>query len=97
MPNARPVKPSLQAKSTKDGPPVIARFGPACSCAMYTAQEQRGGLKEMYNDGGFSGATIERPAFQRLLADVGKGRIDVVVVYKVDRLTRSHATIKTPS
>ena len=51
----------------------------------------------MYNDGGFSGATIERPAFQRLLADVGNGRIDVVVVFKVDRLTRSHATIKTPS
>ena len=97
---------------------VIARFGPACSCAIYTrksseegleqdfnsldAQREAGeafiasqkhegwtALKEMYNDGGFSGATIERPAFQRLLADVGKGRIDVVVVYKVDRLTRS--------
>jgi site-specific DNA recombinase len=94
---------------------VIARFGPACSCAIYTrksseegleqdfnsldAQREAGeafiasqkhegwtALKEMYNDGGFSGAT---PAFQRLLADVGKGRIDVVVVYKVDRLTRS--------
>jgi site-specific DNA recombinase len=43
----------------------------------------------MYGDGGFSGATIERPAFQRLLADVREGSIDVVVVYKVDRLTRS--------
>ena len=37
----------------------------------------------------FSGATMERPAFQRLLSDVGAGRVDVVVVYKVDRLTRS--------
>jgi DNA invertase Pin-like site-specific DNA recombinase len=43
----------------------------------------------MYDDGGFSGATIERPAFQRLLVEVGDGKIDVVVVYKVDRLTRS--------
>ena len=43
----------------------------------------------MYDDGGFSGATMERPAFQRLLSDVSAGKIDVVVVYKVDRLTRS--------
>ncbi len=43
----------------------------------------------MYDDGGYSGGTIERPAFQRLLTDVGEGKIDVVVVYKVDRLTRS--------
>ena len=43
----------------------------------------------MYDDGGYSGATMERPAFQRLLADVGAGKVDVVVVYKVDRLTRS--------
>src|SRR5262249_51838986 len=43
----------------------------------------------MYDDGGFSAATMERPAFQRLLADLSAGAIDVVVVYKVDRLTRS--------
>ena len=43
----------------------------------------------MYDDEGFSGATLERPVFQRLLKDVSAGRIDVVVVYKVDRLTRS--------
>ena len=43
----------------------------------------------IYDDGGFSGATMERPAFQRLLLDVSAGKIDVVVVYKVDRLTRS--------
>ena len=43
----------------------------------------------MYDDGGISGATLERPALQRLLADIAAGRIDTVVVYKVDRLTRS--------
>jgi site-specific DNA recombinase len=42
-----------------------------------------------YDDGGVSGGTIERPALQRLLADIAQGKIDIVVVYKVDRLTRS--------
>jgi len=46
-------------------------------------------VAERYADGGFTGANIERPAFQRLLADVEAGKIDVVVVYKVDRLSRS--------
>ena len=45
-------------------------------------------VDERYDDGGFTGANIERPAFQRLLADVEAGKIDVVVVYKVDRLSR---------
>ena len=44
-----------------------------------------------YDDGGFSGGTLERPALQCLLADIRAGRIDIVVVYKVDRLTRSLA------
>ena len=44
-----------------------------------------------YDDGGFSGGTLERPALQCLLADIRAGRIDTVVVYKVDRLTRSLA------
>jgi site-specific DNA recombinase len=44
-----------------------------------------------YDDGGYSGGNIERPALQRLLDDVDAGRIDVVVVYKIDRLTRSLA------
>ena len=43
----------------------------------------------MYDDGGLSGGTLERPALRRLLADIEAGRIDTVVVYKVDRLTRS--------
>jgi DNA invertase Pin-like site-specific DNA recombinase len=48
-------------------------------------------LRAGYDDGGFSGATIGRPALQRLLADITAGRVDIVVVYKIDRLTRSLA------
>jgi site-specific DNA recombinase len=44
---------------------------------------------EFYDDGGFSGGNLERPALKRLMADVEAGKIDVVVVYKVDRLSRS--------
>src|SRR6201990_791523 len=60
------------------------------SCEAFIASQKREGwalVGEMYDDGGFSGATMERPAFQRLLSDVSGGKIDVVVVYKVDRLT----------
>jgi len=46
-------------------------------------------LTKHYDDGGYSGGTMERPGLQRLLADVDSGLIDVVVVYKIDRLTRS--------
>ena len=46
-------------------------------------------LPNHYDDGGVSGATMNRPALQRLLADIQGGRIDVIVVYKVDRLTRA--------
>lgn len=46
-------------------------------------------LKEHYDDGGFSGGTMERPALERLLTDIQSGKIQTVVVYKVDRLTRS--------
>ena len=45
--------------------------------------------KNRYDDGGLSGGNMERPALQGLLADIRAGRIDIVVVYKVDRLTRS--------
>jgi DNA invertase Pin-like site-specific DNA recombinase len=48
-------------------------------------------LRAKYDDGGFSGGNTDRPALQRLLEDVGAGKIDVIVVYKVDRLTRSLA------
>ncbi|MGA7866998.1 MAG: recombinase family protein, partial [Stellaceae bacterium] len=48
-------------------------------------------LRATYDDGGFSGATMDRPALQQLLADITAGRVDTVVVYKIDRLTRSLA------
>jgi len=46
-------------------------------------------LPQRYDDGGFTGGNMERPALQRLLADIGAGKIDLVVCYKVDRLSRS--------
>jgi site-specific DNA recombinase len=46
-------------------------------------------LKEIYDDGGISGGTMDRPALQRLLTDIQEGKVNTVVVYKVDRLTRS--------
>jgi DNA invertase Pin-like site-specific DNA recombinase len=48
-------------------------------------------LRTKYDDGGFSGGNTDRPALQRLLDDVRSGKVDVIVVYKVDRLTRSLA------
>ena len=61
-------------------------------CAAYIKSQASEGwvlIKERYDDGGISGGTLERPALQRLLQDIAAGRIDIVVVYKVDRLTRS--------
>src|SRR5437660_5620700 len=46
-------------------------------------------LRAGYDDGGFSGASMDRPALQRLLSDITAGRVDTIVVYKIDRLTRS--------
>ena len=46
-------------------------------------------LPRIYDDGGFSGGTLERPGLKALLADIEAGKVDVVVVYKVDRLTRA--------
>lgn len=46
-------------------------------------------VRDRYDDGGFSGGTLERPALKRLLADAEDGLVDVVVVYKIDRLSRS--------
>src|ERR1700751_3635182 len=64
----------------------------ACE-AFITSQRQEGWvcLRAAYDDGGFSGATIDRPALQQLLAALTAGRVDIVVVYKIDRLTRSLA------
>jgi site-specific DNA recombinase len=46
-------------------------------------------LPAHYDDGGYSGRTMERPALTRLLADIEDGQVDAVVVYKVDRMTRA--------
>src|ERR1700730_2570047 len=64
----------------------------ACE-AFVNSQRHEGWMcqRAAYDDGGFSGATIDRPALQQLLADITTGRIDIVVVYKIDRLTRSLA------
>jgi site-specific DNA recombinase len=62
------------------------------SCEAYIASQKAEGwlpVADRYDDGGFSGGTMERPALQRLLADVKAGKVDVIVVYKIDRLSRS--------
>ena len=60
------------------------------ACLAYIGrQEGWTVVDDHYDDGGFTGANTERPAFQRLLEDIDAGRIDIVVVYKVDRLSRS--------
>jgi DNA invertase Pin-like site-specific DNA recombinase len=62
------------------------------ACEAYIASQRSEGwaaIREPYDDGGVSGGTLERPALQRLLADVEAGLIDVIVVYKIDRLSRS--------
>ena len=62
------------------------------ACEAYVASQRSEGwalIREPYDDGGFSGGTLERPALKRLLADIEEGLVDVVVVYKIDRLSRS--------
>lgn len=62
------------------------------ACEAYIASQRAEGwtlVPDYYDDGGISGGTLERPALKRLLADIEAGKIDVVVVYKIDRLSRS--------
>src|SRR5262249_16703107 len=62
------------------------------ACESYIASQKAEGwclIPEHYDDGGVSGATLERPALQRLLTDIESQRVDVVVVYKIDRLCRA--------
>ncbi len=64
------------------------------ACAAYILSQRHEGwqlVPDLYDDGGFTGGNIDRPGLKQLLADVRAGRVDVVVVYKVDRLTRSLA------
>ena len=62
------------------------------ACGAYIASQRSEGwslVRDHYNDGGISGGTLERPGLKCLLEDIEEGLIDVVVVYKIDRLSRS--------
>ena len=62
------------------------------ACAAFILSQKHEGwsaLPALYDDGGYSGGSMERPALKRLMADIEAGQVDVVVVYKVDRLTRA--------
>ena len=62
------------------------------ACSAYIASQRHEGwklIKKRYDDGGISGGTLERPGLKALLADVESGLIDMIVVYNIDRLTRS--------
>ena len=64
------------------------------ACVAYIASQRHEGwslVPEYYDDGGYSGGSMDRPALKQLLADVAAGKVDTIVVYKVDRLTRSLA------
>jgi site-specific DNA recombinase len=62
------------------------------ACAAFVVSQKHEGwtvLPTLNDDGGYSGGTLDRPALERLLTDIADGKVDVVVVYKIDRLTRS--------
>ncbi|WP_149589846.1 recombinase family protein [Tabrizicola flagellatus] len=64
------------------------------ACEAYIASQRSEGwvlVRDKYDDGGISGGTLERPGLKRLMADIEDGLVDVVVVYKIDRLSRSLA------
>ncbi|TXH17261.1 MAG: recombinase family protein [Gammaproteobacteria bacterium] len=64
------------------------------ACAAYALSQKHEGWElicERYDDGGFSGGNMERPGLKRLMADVAAGKVDIILVYKIDRLTRSLA------
>lgn len=62
------------------------------ACASFALSQRHEGwvlLKDRYDDGGFSGGNMDRPGLQHLLADVESGKVDIILLYKIDRLTRS--------
>ena len=66
------------------------------ACESYIASQKHEGwfqLPDNYDDGGFTGGNMDRPALKRLMDDIKSGLIDTVVVYKVDRLSRSLAEL----
>ena len=81
-------------KSTEDG--LLQEFNSLDAqyeaCAAYALSQRHEGwtvVPERYDDGGFSGGNMQRPGLVRLLADIAAGKIDIILVYKIDRLTRS--------
>lgn len=83
-------------KSTEEGldQPFNSLDAQREACAAFILSQAHEGwelVNEHYDDGGWSGGNMARPAVQQLLADVTAGKVDVIVVYKVDRLTRSLA------
>jgi site-specific DNA recombinase len=83
-------------KSTEDGleqefNSLDAQFE---ACAAYAVSQRHEGwvlVPDRYDDGGFSGGNMERPGLKRLMADVAGGQVDIILLYKIDRLTRSLA------
>src|SRR3954453_1751922 len=81
-------------KSTEEGleqefNTLQAQRESAEACILSHREQGWMAISERYDDGGFSGATIDRPALKKLLAGVEAGQVDCVLVYKVDRLSRS--------
>lgn len=86
---------SSACATDKPGRSIFNSLDAQCdACQAYIRSQAHAGwtpVRAKFEDGGFSGGNTDRPALQRLLADVCAGNIDVIVVYKVDRLTRSLA------
>jgi site-specific DNA recombinase len=99
QPPSAPMKPKLRCavytrKSSEEGLEMEFNSLDAQreACEAYVASQRAEGwhlVPDRYDDGGFSGGTLERPALKRLRADIEAGKVDVVVVYKIDRLSRS--------
>src|SRR3954465_8094408 len=99
QPPSAPLKPKLRCavytrKSTEEGLEMEFNSLDAQreACEAYVVSQRAEGwllVPDRYDDGGFSGGTLDRPALKRLLADIEAGKVDVAVVYKIDRLSRS--------
>ncbi len=86
--------PSTPARATEEG--LDREFNTLDAqrdaCEAYVASQRAEGwvlVPDRYDDGGFTGGNLDRPALQRLLVDIDRGEVDVIVVYKIDRLSRS--------
>src|SRR2546430_2089516 len=85
---------SAACASWREGSRRALGLSTAAACGRTAPAWVGGGwvcLRAAYDDGGFSGTRMDRPALQQLLADLTAGRVDTIVVYKIDRLTRSLA------